>query len=899
MEIKDTLLTPKTSFAMKADLANREPKFQESWQNEQIFRKLTEKNNDKPQFILIDGPPYANGNLHTGHALNKILKDFVNRYKSMTGYKVDFILGWDTHGLPIENALLKQKGFKIEEYTVAEFRQKCQEFAEKQITIQKEQFMRLGILADPNQTYQTYNKEYEAAQIRIFAKMAMSGLIYKGLKPVYWSPSSQSALADAEIEYQNKISNSIYVKFEIASGEFTGVNVVIWTTTPWTLPANQAVSLNEEEEYSIVSANDCDYLVASKLVEDFAATTKLELTLKQTLSARELAGVSLKHPIFTEKLVPIIFGEHVTTDSGTGCVHTAPGHGEDDYLVGLKNNLEVVSVVNHRGIMTDEAGMFAGEFYEKANEPIIEYLRTNGALVYHTTFEHSYPHDWRTKKPVIYRATEQWFASIDKIKNEILTEIEGVNWINEWGAVRLSNMMKDRVDWCISRQRKWGVPIPIIYTANMEPIIDEAVFEKIAQIFEEHGTNIWFEQPAEFFLTENYPDAEYVKEMDIMDVWFDSGSAHTAVGQTRLGSAVADLYLEGSDQYRGWFNSSLITSVAAHGQAPYKTVLSHGFVLDGKGNKMSKSLGNTVDPLTIIQKYGADILRLWVASVDYQSDVRISDEIVKQVAEVYRRLRNTFRFMLGNLNDYDQTKFEIKSLPEVDQFILGRLSEISIECVEAFEAFEFKKVAEKINVFFTHELSAFYFDFIKDIIYIVKADDERRRQIQFVISEILNTLVTILTPILPHTMDEIYQELKTEDKIFMQEIQKYNVDVAPEIMTRYFAFMEVRHELNKALEDARANGIIGKTLEAKLTLELNDEIKSLFAQIPDLETLLMVSKIEFAQVENMQLLKIGAVAVTKYTDTRCERCWRYFEEEQLSAESLCETCSTVIAELKA
>ncbi len=898
MNIKETLFTPKTSFAMKANLSNREPQMQKTWIENDIYNRRRKLNEGKPLFVLLDGPPYANGDIHVGHALNKILKDFNWRYKSMSGFDVPITLGWDTHGLPIENALLKKGKIKRNELTDNEFRDLCEEYAKKQVASQKEQFMALGLLANGEETYQTYEKEYEAEQIRVFAKMIERGMVYKGLKPVYWSPTSQSALAEAEVEYQDKRSPAIYVGFDIIeSEELADTQAVIWTTTPWTLPANMGISVGADFDYSQIELNGKKYLVATDLVKSFADELEAEATILNTFRGSDLEHTKLQHPFFDRQSF-IMLADHVTVDAGTGCVHTAPGHGEDDFVVGKKYNLEVVSVVDYKGTMTEAAGQFAGEFYDNANKPICELLEANGNLIKLTFITHSYPHDWRTKKPIIFRATAQWFASIDKVKTDLMKAInEDVEWMNEWGQVRLGNMIKDRVDWCISRQRKWGVPIPIIYTEDETPIFDSEVLEHVAKLFEEFGSNVWFEREAKDLLPAGYthelsPNGEFTKETDIMDVWFDSGVAHSAVAKNRLGGYQSDLYSEGSDQYRGWFNSSLITGVIAEGKAPYKRVVSHGFVMDAKGNKMSKSIGNTVAPKKILNQNGADILRLWTASVDYQADVRIGDEIIKQVSETYRKYRNAIRFGLGNLHFYEGHTYEIAQLPVVDQYILSELDDIVAKAIAAYDNLEFKVVVEMINNFITNELSAFYFDFIKDITYIKSIKDERRRQIEFVVSEIMEKLLLIMSPILPHTTNEGWQALKGSEEafIFLEEMPTpagYDID-----KTEINWFRSVHTEINKALEAARNEKIIGKSLEAKITLNVTDEDKARLDAIAEKELMLIVSKLEVVGGNNEL-----SVNVEKYSEHRCERCWKYFEEQELSDDSVCPSCEQVIAEL--
>ncbi|WP_412095313.1 isoleucine--tRNA ligase, partial [Bacillus haynesii] len=665
MDYKDTLLMPKTDFPMRGNLPNREPEIQGKWEDMDIYSLVQKRTEGRPMFVLHDGPPYANGDIHMGHALNKVLKDFIVRSRSMSGYHAPYVPGWDTHGLPIETALTKNKKVKRKEMTVAEFRKLCEEYAWQQIEGQKTQFKRLGVRGDWENPYVTLKPEFEAQQIKVFGEMAKKGYIYKGKKPVYWSPSSESALAEAEIEYHDKRSPSIYVAFDVKDGKgvlTNGEKIIIWTTTPWTIPANLGIAVHPELEYSVVAAGGGRYVMASALIESVAKAIGFEdHEVVQTVKGKDLEHIVAVHPLYGRDSL-VMLGEHVTTDAGTGCVHTAPGHGEDDFIIGQKYGLDVLCPVDEKGHMTSEAPGFEGLFYDQANKPITEQLEEKGALLKLDFITHSYPHDWRTKKPTIFRATAQWFASIKDFRDELLDAVKETKWVPEWGETRLYNMIRDRGDWCISRQRAWGVPIPVFYAENGEPIITDETIDHVSELFRKHGSNIWFEKEANELLPEGFthpgsPNGKFTKEQDIMDVWFDSGSSHQAVLEERDDLVrPADLYLEGSDQYRGWFNSSISTAVAVTGKAPYKGVLSHGFALDGEGRKMSKSLGNVVVPAKIMNQFGADILRLWVASVDYQADVRVSDAILKQVAEVYRKIRNTFRFLHGNIADFDPAK---------------------------------------------------------------------------------------------------------------------------------------------------------------------------------------------------------------------------------------------------
>ncbi|WP_338753926.1 isoleucine--tRNA ligase [Bacillus sp. FJAT-52991] len=917
MEYKDTLLMPKTEFPMRGNLPKREPDMQQKWDEMDIYKKVQERTKGRPMFILHDGPPYANGDIHMGHALNKILKDFIVRYKSMSGFHSPYVPGWDTHGLPIEQALTN-KGVKRKEMTVAEFRKLCEEYAYEQVERQKQQFKQLGVRGDWANPYITLKPEYEAQQIKVFGDMATKGYIYKGMKPVYWSPSSESALAEAEIEYKDKRSPSIYVAFTVRDGKGVleeGTNIVIWTTTPWTIPANLGISVHPDLTYVVAEEAGKQYVVVEELLEE--VTTKLgweDPTVTKKVKGAELEHILTKHPLYDRDSL-VMLGEHVTTDSGTGCVHTAPGHGEDDFLVGKKYGLDVLCPVNDRGVMTAEAPGFEGLFYDEANKPITEKLEEVGALLKLEFFTHSYPHDWRTKKPVIFRATAQWFASIDKFRAELLEAVKETKWVPTWGETRLFNMVRDRGDWCISRQRAWGVPIPVFYAENGEAIITDKTIAHVSDLFREHGSNIWFEKEVKELLPEGFthpgsPNGEFTKENDIMDVWFDSGSSHQAVLEERDDLVrQADLYLEGSDQYRGWFNSSLTTGVAVTGKAPYKGVLSHGFALDGEGRKMSKSLGNVVVPSKVMQQLGADILRLWVASVDFQADVRVSDAILKQVAEVYRKIRNTFRFLLGNLADFNPAEHKVayNDLREVDQFMLVKLNDLIKEVHHHYENYEFATIYHAINNFCTVDLSSFYLDFAKDILYIEAENHEDRRAIQSVLYDTLLTLTKMLSPILSHTADEVWPYISNveEESVQLTDMPTYQeLERAEELKDKWTKFMSVRDDVLKALEEARNAKVIGKSLTAKVTLFANEETKTLLDSIKeDLKQLFIVSAFEIASSledapEAAMKLEHGAVVVEKAEGETCERCWIVTPTvgQNKAHSTLCPRCANVVEE---
>ncbi len=902
---------------MRGNLPNREPKMQEQWNDMSIYDRVQERTKGRPLFILHDGPPYANGNIHMGHALNKILKDFIVRYKSMSGFHAPYVPGWDTHGLPIEQALTN-KGVKRKEMTVAEFRKLCEEYAYEQVDNQRAQFKQLGVRGDWENPYITLKPEYEAQQIKVFGDMAKKGYIYKGKKPVYWSPSSESALAEAEIEYQDKKSPSIYVAFPVTDGKdvlATGDKFIIWTTTPWTIPANLAIAVNGKLNYSVVRVGSERFVVAEDLLEEVASVLEWENhSVEKTVKGSDLEYIVAKHPIYDRDSL-VILGDHVTTDSGTGCVHTAPGHGEDDFIIGKKYNLDVLCPVDDKGVLTDEAPGFEGLFYDKANKPITEKLEEVGALLKISFFTHSYPHDWRTKKPVIFRATAQWFASIDKFRDELLQAVNETEWIPAWGETRLYNMVRDRGDWCISRQRAWGVPIPVFYAENGQEIITDETIGHVSNLFREHGSNIWFEREAKDLLPEGFthegsPNGHFTKETDIMDVWFDSGSSHQAVLEERDGlQRPADLYLEGSDQYRGWFNSSLTTGVAVTGKAPYKGVLSHGFALDGNGRKMSKSLGNVVVPEKVMKQLGADILRLWVASVDYQADVRVSDPILKQVAEVYRKIRNTFRFLLGNLSDFDPSTHAVSysDLREVDRFMLVKLNDLVKNVKNSYDKYEFAGIYHAVNNFCTLDLSSFYLDFAKDILYIESADHHDRRAIQTVLYECLVSLTKLMSPILAHTADEVWVHIPGVDGESVQltdmpEVQSF--DGAEELKQKWNAFLDVRDDVLKALEEARNEKVIGKSLTAKVTLYVDEKTEALLSSIKeDLKQLFIVSAFEIGGRTSeapAEALSLGAnsIVVEKAEGETCERCWTVSPHvgENQDHPTLCPRCAAVVKE---
>lgn len=914
MDYKDTLLMPKTKFPMRGGLPNKEPKIQQEWRERDLYQKMLKKNEGNTSFILHDGPPYANGSLHMGHALNKILKDIIVRHKTMTGYYTPYVPGWDTHGLPIEQALTK-KGVKRKEMSTAEFRDKCEAFAMQQIENQKSDFQRLGVTGDFENPYITLKPEYEAAQIRVFGEMAEKGLIYKGKKPVYWSPSSESSLAEAEIEYHDKKSASIYVAFDVKDSKGVvdeDAKFIIWTTTPWTIPSNVAITVHPDLTYVQMNVEGQKYIIAEALVDQVAEELEWDkdsVVREKDFKGSELEYIEAQHP-FIDRISLVINGTHVTTDAGTGCVHTAPGHGEDDYVVCQNYDLEVISPVNAKGVFTEEAGQFAGMFYDKANKPITELLDEKGALLKLQFITHSYPHDWRTKKPVIFRATPQWFASISKVREDILDAITKTHFKVEWGKTRIYNMIRDRGEWVISRQRVWGVPLPVFYAENGDIIMTKETVMHVADLFEKYGSNVWFEREAKDLLPEGFthpssPNGEFTKEEDIMDVWFDSGSSHRGVLETRPELRFpADLYLEGSDQYRGWFNSSITTAVATRGVSPYKMLLSHGFVMDGEGKKMSKSLGNVIVPDSIVKQKGADIARLWVSSVDYLADVRISDDILKQVADVYRKIRNTLRFLLGNVSDYNPNENRVaeNDLLEVDRYILHRLREFTASTLDHYDNFDYLDIYQEVQNFINVELSNFYLDYGKDILYIEEQNAHKRRSMQTVLYEILVNMTKLLAPIIPHTADEVwsYIEHTEEESVHLADMpEKESVDTA--LIEKWSQFMALRDDVNRALEVARNEKIIGKSLEAKVKIGNSNSFDTVdfLESFDDLHQLFIVSQVEVTNDHDGAEYDHANVSISKADGEKCARCWNYSESLGSVGEmtDLCPRCQEVVKTL--
>lgn len=924
MDYKTTLNMGATEFPMRGNLPEREPQFLAQWKEADIYAQRQRKNSGAAKFILHDGPPYANGNIHIGTALNKILKDIIVKYKALCGYDAPYVPGWDTHGLPIEHAAIKNLGLNRHELDPLTLRQECQRYALQCLDLQREDFKRLGVSGEWEDPYVTLKPQYEAEQIRVFGEMALHGHIYKGLKTVYWCTSCETALAEAEIEYAEKKSHAIFVKFPLLDAKNnlpvgvdpTKVHAVIWTTTPWTLPANVAIAIHPEYEYAWVEMGEFVCLIAQELVQQVADQCKVEYRILDTRRGKDLAGMIFSHP-FLERESIVVLADYVTLEQGTGCVHTAPGHGQEDFETGMKYGLPILNPVDHSGRLTAEAGPFKGLTVEDANVPIIKELASRGLLLGKGTIRHQYAHCWRCKSPIIYRATEQWFASVDGFREKALAAIEAVQWVPEWGEERIHNMVADRNDWCISRQRVWGVPIPIFYCQDCgEPLINQQTIAAVSDLFSREGSDAWWKYEAGQII----PGLEcgkcgqrtFRKETDIMDVWFDSGSSHAAVLRTnnRL-SWPADLYLEGSDQHRGWFQSSLLTSVATKGVAPYKAVLTHGFVVDGEGRKMSKSVGNVIYPQEVIKQYGADILRLWVASSDYQSDIRISNDILKQMSEVYRKIRNTFRFMLMNLNDF-QPAMQVAEdgLTELDRWALGRWKDVKDKLHAAYQGYEFHTIYHTAHNFCAIDLSSLYLDIIKDRLYTENQNSPTRRAAQTVLYRLTRELAIVLSPILVFTADEVWQHLpggKEKESCVHLEIWPTDAGVLTEkaIMEKWSFSIAVRGEITKALEVKRREKLIGHSLEANIRVFAAAEFFSkLELAAGELADLCIVSGAEYVvstmeQIPNEATLaedKSFAVEVFPAKGEKCERCWMFSESvgSTTTHPQLCKRCSDVL-----
>ncbi|WP_449136554.1 isoleucine--tRNA ligase [Solobacterium moorei] len=901
MDYKDTLNMPNTDFEMRGNLAQKEPGILKNWQQDNYYQSLLKHHKGQKAFILHDGPPYANGNLHAGTAMNRTIKDFIIRSHAMSGYYTPFFPGWDTHGLPIENAIQKL-GVDRKALSAAEFRRKCEEYAHQQIAQQMETEKRLGQIADYEHPYITLKKEFEARQIQSFATMALNGMIFQGLKPVYWSPYNETAVADSEIVYKDVKDATIYLKFPIADGKGvlgTDDNFVIWTTTPWTIPSNMAVSVHPDLEYALVKTSTGNLIVLAKFVDRLLEKFNLEnLGILKTFTGKEIEGATYHHVVL-DKECPCLLGTHVTDEDGTGVVHTAGGHGMDDYLVCMKNGMPPICTVDERGYMNAEAGSYQGMFFEDCSKAIIHDMSEKGYLLQVENITHSYPHDDRLKKKVIFRAVKQWFCSIERVREKALDEINNhVKWHNSFGQKRMNNMIADRGDWCISRQRLWGVPIPIIYCEDNSPIMEKEVFDHIAELMNEYGSNVWFEREAKDLLPEGYtneksPNGEFRKETDIMDVWFDSGSSWNEL-IARGDGYPCDLYFEGSDQYRGWFNSSLIVSTAVNGTAPYKEVLSHGYVVDSKGEKMSKSVGNVVNPMDIINQNGADVFRLWAMSSDFKEDLKLGPSNIKQVSDQYRKIRNTFRFLLGNVNgeDFnpstDMVAFE--NLERVDQQVLVLLNDLVADVRKDVLEYNYLSANKHLMYFMVNILSSYYCDFTKDILYVSAKGDHRRRQVQSVYWNCADALVKLWAPFLAFTAEEIWTHFSHlgANSVHYEEFPEVKEYAEAEILRDEIKrLLEVRALVTKANEEARNEKLIASSQEAKILLTLPKEEKELVEKNlgAAVAQWLIVSQVELVEGET-------AVKVEKASGQKCPRCWNY--DEHVDENGLCPRCHAVM-----
>lgn len=922
-----TIHLPKTDFPMRAGLPAREPVFQEEWEKEGLYQQLMEKNEGKPLFILHDGPPYANGNLHMGHALNKVLKDIIVRYKNMAGFHAPYTPGWDTHGLPIERQAIKAYGMDRDKVSVAEFRSKCEEFACEHVNTQRTQFKRLGVLGDWEKPYLTLTHDFEATQIEVFGEMVKKGFIYKGMKPVYWCPKDETALAEAEIEYQDVPCKSIFVKFAVTDdkgviskliGTTENVYFVIWTTTTWTIPGNLAISLNPFFEYDFVKVPNGEiYVLAKELVESVMKTAGIgEWEVLATALGSDLEMIKTRHPLFDRDSV-VITGEHVTLDAGTGCVHTAPGFGADDFIVCQKYKIPIIVPVDEKGCHTAESGKYEGIYVDDSNEIILKDLDECGALLATEDIVHSYPHCWRCKNPIIFRTTEQWFCSVDALKDDAVKACHNITWLPAWGEERMTSMIVERSDWCISRQRIWGVPIPIFFCKDCgKPLVNEQTIKIVSNLFRERGSNAWFELDASEILPDDIKCecgcGSFDKETDTMDVWFDSGSSHAAVlddGKFPYLQFPADVYLEGNDQYRGWFQSSMLTSIATKGVAPYKTVITHGMIVDEERQKMSKSLGNGISLQEILKQYGADIVRLWVASADYKQDMRISKEMFKHLSQNYLKIRNTARYILGNLNGFEVSQLlPYGELEELDQWALMKLNELVTKVIGAYDAYEFHTVLHAIHNFCVVDMSNFYLDVIKDRLYC--DEGKLRLSAQTAMFHILDAIVRMVSPILCFTSDEIWKAMPHQEGDDLRNIA-LNGMPAPNAAYAFDAkkqekwtrLLVLRDEVNKALEAARNQKIIGKPLEAAVTVELNGTdctyFRENFAE-EALADLCIVSEMHVSEgegapktAENRYGLK---VTVAHAESKKCERCWKLVSSVGSDSRhpALCARCASVV-----
>ena len=920
MDYNKTVHLPQTDFPMRAGLPKREPELLNGKWEVETYHKLMKKNEGKPKFVLHDGPPYANGHIHIGTALNKILKDIIIRYKNMTGFQAPYVPGWDTHGLPIESAILKDKKIKRDELTDSEFRDKCRDFALNFVDIQRSEFQRLGVIGDWENPYLTLSPVFEAKQVEIFGKMAEKGYIYKGMKPVYWCPHDQTALAEAEIEYADDPCTTIFVKFPVKDdqGKLSGVTdlsktyFVIWTTTPWTIPGNYAISVNPDFDYVLLQAESGEvYILAEGLVESVCKAAGLDqaaCTVLATFKGSDFELMTAKHPLFDRESV-ILCGDHVTLDAGTGCVHTAPGFGADDFNIckayddAGKTHIGTPVPVNAKGVMTDER--YNGQFYAKGNDLVVADLETEGFLLAKENIVHSYPHCWRCKNPIIFRATPQWFCSVDAFKDAAVAATDDVRWIPAWGKDRMISMIRERSDWCISRQRRWGLPIPVFYCPDCgKPVCTDETIAAVSALFAEKGSNAWYELSAAEILPHGFTcphcgkAGPFTKEEDTLDGWFDSGSTHFASMQKDQGFWPADMYLEGLDQYRGWFQSSLLTAVGALGKgAPFKECVTHGWTVDGEGRAMHKSLGNGVDPADIFKKYGADLLRLWAGSADYHVDVRCSDAIFKQLSQNYLKFRNTARYCLGNLSGFDANHLvSPEEMLELDRWAVTKLNALITKCFAAYDNYEFHVVSHAINDFCVVELSSFYLDIIKDRLYCDGTDSLSRRSAQTALWLILDTITKLFAPILAFTCDEIWQAMPHKEgddgrNVVLNEMNQPFAAYAlsEDTMAAWEGIIALRDVVNAALEAARNEKKIGKSLEAKVTIPAAQLAGSRKVDMEELADLLIVSQVEVSDT-------VDEVVVSPAQGEKCERCWKHSEGVGSDSEhpTLCPRCAAVV-----